>query len=219
MGAPLRRRREGRELCGSGDGVGRFFGIARGLGRRRAASEGRCVGDQPEGATLLVGVRLDDVRRRVGHVDVDAEIGESCGEEPVAAVGSATVQDLRRELGVARLEKPEVAGVGGEGDGMGDAGLAVGLRPRRIDEEAAAAETERRVGGAAGVRGRRPERRQSNHRDEPEDSFHGERAGRPLSSMSSGRVPEPLGKCSGRPRPVRTRRGPRRGRVGARRVR
>ena len=79
--------REGRRLgeSGKGDGilVERLFRIAEAFRSSRAAGEGLGIGDGLEGPAQGVRVGLGLIGRRVGDVDLDLEVGQAAGEEPV----------------------------------------------------------------------------------------------------------------------------------------
>src|SRR5215203_1225360 len=81
----------------------------------RAGRESPRILDRLERGALGSVVLLRDSPQRVGHRDPDADICQAGGEDPVAVVGAAAVEDLDDHLHIRAVEEPEVSGVVGQG--------------------------------------------------------------------------------------------------------
>ena len=76
----------------------------------------------------------------VFDVEVDVDVGEAAGEDPVVAGEAAGVEDFDEELDVGVGEEGGVAGVAGEGPLFGDPGAALEVFEGGVDAEAAVVE-------------------------------------------------------------------------------
>src|SRR5262249_20154802 len=66
--------------------------------------------DRLEGSAWRVVVCLDIARRRIDYRDNGIDVGESTGEDPVASIDGAAVEDLDDGLYIAGAEEPKIAG-------------------------------------------------------------------------------------------------------------
>src|ERR1700753_4507568 len=113
----------------AGNGPGR---AARRPGRKRppgasgTGGEGAGVLDGLERLPLRVRVGAGDARDGVLDGEVDPDVGEAAGEDPVALVQGAAVDDLDDGLDVGGAEEPQIAGIGRQADAGGAAGGAGG---------------------------------------------------------------------------------------------
>src|SRR5262249_17904673 len=82
-----------------------------------AGPERRRVLDGLEGRAGRIEVGLDRTGLRVGHGQRDLDVGQASGEDPLPGVQGTAIEDLDDHLDVARVEEPEGARVGGQGDG------------------------------------------------------------------------------------------------------
>jgi hypothetical protein len=111
--------------------------------------------------------------RRVGHRQVEFDVGQRAVEQPVMAVDARAVEHLDDQLGIGRVEEPEGAGIGGQRHRVaGGKLLRARVAEAHVEPEAVAFEAQagRRGGTTGGAVALDELARQAAHRPRPENA-------------------------------------------------